>query len=67
MSGIGVCHVQGLGTSTGVTGSLGEGEDGAVILDRTCFYAEAGGQDSDVGQLLSEVSNCCLRSALNVF
>ncbi|XP_059161874.1 alanine--tRNA ligase, cytoplasmic-like [Physella acuta] len=54
VSGVCACHVLGLSTTAGVTDSLGEGENGAVILDRTCFYAEAGGQDSDVGQLLSE-------------
>ncbi|KAL8625508.1 hypothetical protein ACOMHN_014597 [Nucella lapillus] len=48
------CRVVGLVQGQEVTASIQEGTRGAVLLDKTCFYARGGGQVADVGTLVSE-------------
>ncbi len=47
----GEAHVRGLLGADGVVTSAREGDEVEVVLDRTPFYAEAGGQLADAGRL----------------
>ena len=47
----GEAHVRGILGAAGVVTSAGEGDEVEVVLDRTPFYAEAGGQLPDTGRL----------------
>ena len=40
--------------------SLGEGEEGEIVLDRTPFYAESGGQVGDVGVITGPTNELAL-------
>ena len=54
------CRVVGLVEGQEVTTTALEGTEAAVILDKTCFYAEGGGQTADVGALVSQVVCVCV-------
>ena len=44
-------RVRAIWTGDSFTTTLDAGQTGALILDRTCFYAESGGQQSDTGAI----------------
>ncbi len=50
----GVASVRALVSEGAAVSTLSEGDEGAVIVDRTPFYAESGGQAGDTGSLAWE-------------
>ncbi len=43
---------------------LTSGEEGEIILDRTPFYAESGGQVGDTGYIISQAARCLVSDTL---
>ncbi|GFR83320.1 alanine--tRNA ligase [Elysia marginata] len=58
-------QVCGLSSDGEIVKTLSQAEQGEVILDSTCFYAEGGGQESDAGMLTSETGQFTVTKAVN--
>lgn len=53
------CKVVGMFHNDDIIPATQEGMEACIILDKTCFYAEAGGQAADTGILLTDVRIVC--------